>query len=566
MTATPGLRAAIYARYSTDKQKDTSVEDQIRLCRRLCEQKGWQVTEVFTDHALSGKNALRPGYQRLIQAAERGGIDVIAAESQNRLSRDMADSANLLKRMNFFGVRIHTASENELDDMKVGVGGLVSTMFLKDLAQKTRRGLEGRIARGKSAGGIAYGYRVKREILPDGTLSTGDREIEPDEAAVITRIFRDYADGLSARSIAAALNAEAVPAPQSGKGTGVWNPSTVSGNIKRGTGILNNELYIGRLVWNRLTYDTNPDTGKRLSRLNPPEDWKIEEVPQLRILDDQLWQAVKTRQGEVRQAMNPAGVLTERPKLERARRPTYLLSGLLRCACCGASYTLINKTRYGCAGARNKGAAVCTNRATIGRAEVEERVLSGLKQRLLAPDLLAQFAEEYRKAFNDAAAGACQDRQKAEHSLKKVESRIANILTAIEDGMYTASMKDKMSELEREKARLEAVIADNPDPPALRLQPSLSARYRELIEDLAGSLNAPEVRREATASLRALISQVRMVPDADAPGGHQLELVGELAGLMALESLESKKPPLFAEAWSETMVAGAGFEPATFRL
>ncbi|KID07493.1 recombinase family protein, partial [Leisingera sp. ANG1] len=552
MTATPGLRAAIYARYSTDKQKDTSVEDQIRLCRRLCEQKGWQVTEVFTDHALSGKNTLRPGYQRLIQAAECGQIDIIVAESQNRLSRDMADSATLLKRMSFFGVKIHTASENELDDMKVGVSGLVSTMFLKDLAQKTRRGLEGRVSKGKSAGGISYGYRVKREILPDGTLSTGDREIEQDEAAVIKRIFRDYADGLSARTIAAALNAEGVTAPQSGKGTGTWNPSTVSGNIKRGTGILNNELYIGRLVWNRLTYDTNPDTGKRLSRLNPPEDWITEDVPGLRILDDQLWQAVKTRQGEVRQAMNPAGVLTERPRLERARRPTYLLSGLLRCACCGASYTLINKTRYGCAGARNKGAAVCTNRATIGRAEVEERVLSGLKQRLLAPDLLAQFAEEYRKAFNDAAAGACQDRQKAEHSLKKVESRIANILTAIEDGMYTASMKDKMAELEGEKARLEAVIADNPEPPALRLHPSLSSRYRELIEDLAGALNAPEVRREATAALRALISEVRMVPEADAPGGHQLELVGELAGLMALGSPESKKPPLFAEAWSET--------------
>ena len=264
--------------------------------------------------------------------------------------------------------------------------------------------------------------------------------------------------------------------------------------------------------------------------------------------------------------MNPAGVLTERPRLERARRPSYLLSGLLRCACCGASYTLINKTRYGCAGARNKGAAVCTNRATIGRTEVEERVLSGLKQRLLAPDLLAQFAEEYRKAFNDAAAGACQDRQKAEHYLKKVEGRIANILTAIEDGMYTASMKDKMSELEGEKARLEAVIADNPEPPALRLHPSLSARYRELIEDLAGSLNAPEVRREATASLRALISEVRMVPDADAPGGHQLELVGELAGLMSLGNPESKKPPLFARAWSETVVAGVGFEPTTFRL
>ncbi len=114
--------------------------------------------------------------------------------------------------------------------------------------------------------------------------------------------------------------------------------------------------------------------------------------------------------------------------------------------------------------------------------------------------------------------------------------------------------------------KLEAVIADNPEPPALRLHPSLSVRYRELIEDLAGALNAPEVRREATASLRALISEVRMVPDGAAPGGHQLELVGELAGLMALGIPESKKPPLFAEAWSETVVAGAGFEPATFRL
>ncbi|UWQ75190.1 hypothetical protein [Leisingera sp. M658] len=91
-----------------------------------------------------------------------------------------------------------------------------------------------------------------------------------------------------------------------------------------------------------------------------------------------------------------------------------------------------------------------------------------------------------------------------------------------------------MSELEGEKVRLEAVIADTPEPSALRLHPRLPARCRVLIEDLAGALNAPEVRREATASLQALISEVRMVPDGTAPGGHQLELVGELAGLMAL--------------------------------
>jgi site-specific DNA recombinase len=113
---------------------------------------------------------------------------------------------------------------------------------------------------------------------------------------------------------------------------------------------------------------------------------------------------------------------------------------------------------------------------------------------------------------------------------------------------------------------LEAIIQESPEPPALRLHPSLSQRYREMVEDLARSLNAPEVKREATSALRALISQVRMVPVADAPGGHQLELVGELAGITALGLAESTKPPLFAGALSETMVAGAGFEPATFRL
>jgi len=127
----------------------------------------------------------------------------------------------------------------------------------------------------------------------------------------------------------------------------------------------------------------------------------------------------KARQDDVRQAINPAGILTDRPRLERARRPTYLLSGLLRCSCCGASYTLINKTRYGCAAARNKGGAICTNRATIERDDVEDRVLSGLKHRLLSPELLGHFTDAYRKAFNASAAGAAQDRPKTANAITK---------------------------------------------------------------------------------------------------------------------------------------------------
>ena len=87
-----------------------------------------------------------------------------------------------------------------------------------------------------------------------------------------------------------------IPGP-SGKG---WGPSTINGNWRRGTGILNNELYIGRLVWNRLAYVKNPDTGKRVSRLNTKSALIITDVPELRIIDQDLWERVKERQRGLR--------------------------------------------------------------------------------------------------------------------------------------------------------------------------------------------------------------------------------------------------------------------------
>jgi site-specific DNA recombinase len=137
-------------------------------------------------------------------------------------------------------------------------------LFLKDLADETRRGLRGCVELGK----------VRRRSLPwlqsqtrdPRGAATGDREIVPAEAEVIRRIFRDYAAGMSPKALAMQLNAECWPGP----GGAAWNPGTIHGNPARGTGILNNELYIGRLVWNRLRYTKDPDTGKRVSRPNPP--------------------------------------------------------------------------------------------------------------------------------------------------------------------------------------------------------------------------------------------------------------------------------------------------------
>ncbi len=572
----PAPRAAIYARYSTDLQSAASIQDQVRLCRKLCQDNGWQVVEVFADEAMSGASHLRPGFQDLQQAAMNGRIDIVVAEALDRLSRDQEHIAALHKRMRFLDVKIVTKSEGEINEMHIGLGGTMSALFLKQLAQKTHRGLEGRVRDGKSAGGISYGYRAVKELRADGTVSTGDRVIVEDEAAIVRRIFEGYASGLSARSLAAALNAEDIRSPENGKGAGTWGPSTISGNWKRGTGILNNELYIGRLVWNRQRFVKDPSTGKRQARPNPPEDWVIEDVEHLRIIDDDLWQRVKDRQGAIRQEMNPAGVQEAELRPERARRPTYLFSGLVACDCCGATYTLINKTRYGCSGARNKGAAVCTNRATIAREEVEDRVLGGLKTRLMHPDLIAVFVEEYRLAWNAAQAGASALRAKTERELVQIEKKIAGIVQAITDGMYHPSMKAKMEELEARKASLATTLAETPEPPALRLHPRLTDLYREKIDNLVSALSDPSVKLDATEALRGLVSEIRMIPDADAPGGHRMELVGELAAILSLSESAGAisgglgpgmaKPPRVQGLKSVTLVAGTGFEPVTFRL
>ena len=560
------FRAAIYARYSTELQSSASIQDQVRVCRKLCQENGWQVVEVFVDEAMSGASHLRPGFQEMQQAARDGRVDIIVAEALDRLSRDQEHIAGLHKHMQFLDVKIVTKSEGEINEMHIGLGGTMSALFLKQLAQKTHRGLEGRVRDGKSAGGLSYGYRARRELRPDGTLTTGERMIDPDEAAIVTRIFTEYASGLSARAIAAALNEEGIASPDSGRGAGTWGPSTISGNWKRGTGILNNELYVGRLIWNRQRFVKDPVTQKRQARPNPPEEWIIEEVPDLRLIPDDLWQQAKDRQGAIRADMNPAGVQSARIRPECARRPDYLFSGLMKCACCGASYTLINKTRYGCAAARNKGDAICKNRATILRAEVEARVVDGLREKLLHPDLIAMFVEEYRKAFNAAAGDRSSAQDNAKRALKQIEKKITGMLAAIEDGMYHPSMKAKMAALESRKAELATFLEDTPEPPALRLHPRLSHLYREKIANLSKVLQEPGMKREATQILRSLITEIRMLPEASAPGGHEIELVGELAGILALSVADMTKPPQSARVGSDSMVAGAGFEPAAFRL
>jgi site-specific DNA recombinase len=324
------LKVAICARYSSDNQRDASIADQLRVCREFASRQGWTLVEEFTDHAISGATLLRSGFQALMRDALNSRFDIVLAEALDRFSRDQEDTAGLFKRFTFAGVNIVTLAEGDITHLHVGLKGTMNALFLKDLADKTRRGLRGRVELGKSGGGLCYGYRVAR-ATHEGA-STGDREIVPSEAEVIRRIFRDYAAGVSPKALAKQLNAERCPGP----GGAPWNPSTIHGNPARGTGILNNELYVGRLVWNRLRYVKDPDTGKRVSRPNPPSDWVTTAVPELRIVDDELWNLVKARQAEMRRVTSSG----DPKRFNQARRPRYLFSGLTKCAECGGGYVM----------------------------------------------------------------------------------------------------------------------------------------------------------------------------------------------------------------------------------
>lgn len=207
------LRVAVYARFSSENQRDASIEDQVRICRARADREGWVITETFTDYAISGSTTLRPEYQALMSAMRSGQIDVVLAESLDRLSRDQEHVAGFHKAAQFAGVRIITLSEGEISELHVGLKGTMGALYLKDLADKTRRGLEGRVRQGRSGGGLCYGYRVIRgPVDRHGESERGLREIDEAQASVVRRIFRDYAAGLSPKRIVLALNQEGVPA------------------------------------------------------------------------------------------------------------------------------------------------------------------------------------------------------------------------------------------------------------------------------------------------------------------------------------------------------------------
>ena len=513
------MRALLYARYSTTLQSSLSIDDQLRVCADLCAREGWTVAGQHCDAAISGAVRDRLGLNALLE--ELAGDVVVVAESIDRLSRDQEDIAAIYKRVRYAGARIWTLSEGEVGELHIGLRGTMAAMVRKDTADKVRRGLTGRALAGMNPGGMAYGYRKVPKLDDRGEPVRGLRAVDEDQAAVIRRIFDEYASGRSARAIAERLNAEGVRSPSGG----LWRASTIHGDRKRRNGILQNDLYRGRLVYNRTRRVTHPISRKREIRVNPESEWLTVEVPALRIVSDVQWNAT------IAQRRRYSG---ERP--ERARRPRRLLSGKAFCGLCGASWRIVSGTnrfggRWGCS-AHHDGRG-CSNGRTITTESFEKRVLKGLSERLLDPDLVEAYVEEYRRTWAELSAAGRKDRRRLERRKADAQTRIDRYVRAYGDGKLdvdtmAAIVKEAKAERDHAEAELREVEAER----VVALHPGLAGQYRRRIENLLDGIDRDDAA-EVKQAIRALIDRIVVSPREGAIGT-SIEVHGLLSSVVEL--------------------------------
>jgi site-specific DNA recombinase len=523
------MRCALYARYSSDRQNERSIADQLDACRRHADARGWAVVMTFEDAAISGAAMQnRPGILALLEAARAGLFERVLVEDTDRLARDREHDAAIYKRLTHAGVTISTLTSEAVTPIESTFKGLMNELYLVNLSEKTSRGMRGNAEAGLATGSRLYGYRS----APGGAV-----EIVPDEAAIIRETFERFAAGWTARRIAADLNARAVPGPRGGQ----WAAVQINGNRKRGNGLLYTELYAGVKVFNRMTVVKDPESGRRLPRMKPPETWRRTPVEALRIVPDDVWRTVQARK-ERESAHLPR---------EIAARRKSLLGGLVKCGCCGASYTAYRRGALICAAWRERGPAACANGRAIRRSDVEGRALAGLAEQLLAPAAVAHFVQAYRDAYAAEAGARRSRRDPIERRIAELRRRGQRLLDAYADERAGQDALDKAREHEAERKALEAELAaidaSAAREDAIELHPAAPARYAAMIEQLQLTLARGQVADEATVdALKGLVSRIDLFPEGRSINDpFRMRVHGDLARF-----IKSEQPAMAVSAGS----------------
>lgn len=477
------MKAAIYTRYSTDKQSSTA--DQMRVCEQLAEREGLQVVARFSDEGISGGTATRPGYQALLAGARAGAYTMIVAEDASRLWRNMAEQSPRLAELRDLGVQVVTCNfdtrHEEAADWLGAILGTAGAVYRKEIGRRVRRTAEGKARAGEPTGGRAYGYTSKREVIPE-------------QAAIVREIFARFAGGDSMMAIAHDLNRRGIPSPGAAWGRkarrrdGAWLISALHAMLK-------NEVYTGKLVWNKRTWvRSSTDSSKRKAVLNSPDRWIVHERPDLRLVDEVTWNRAQRR-------------LTERRDLYKTGsggKAQYLLSGLLRCGVCGAAYVISahRPVRYACSTYRYGGPAACPNDKNVRRDIAEEAILPPVIDRLLSDEVVEHCVKAMRKWASEASRAEPAEVEAIDRELDKLQE-----LSGVLSPMAIAAARRELQEQRRKLVREFTPIVAN------GLFGAETA-YRETVAEMRGVLAGDDCAA-ARDALRELIGEIPLRPEGD---------------------------------------------------
>jgi len=549
------VKAAIYARYSSENQRPESITDQIESCRKLAATRGYEVSSehVFSDEASSGARSDRSGLAALRAAAEQGAFQVVLVDDLSRLARNTLLMLSLLEELRFHGIRLVSVADGlDTDDEESTVGiqvrGIFNELQLTDLRKKTLRGQMGQKSRGFVVGEATYGYRSvpvgairmdkKGRARPEGYRM----EIQPTEAAVILRIFREFADGRSESALVRALNAERVAGRRTTRKG--WWPATVHR-------ILRNEKYVGQWVWNKTQTRRDPRTGRRRKVLKPVSEWVITTSDGLRIVPKELWERVQERLAAVRKSW-PGGSKKRGFDVQAGHRvahyPEDLLSGAMKCGVCGGSIAKVSGKSggyYGCLAAA-KGS--CKNRILVRRTLAERVVLSAVKERLGHTEAIRYLLGRVEKELRRIASGVPEDLGLKESAMGREERRLANLVDFVADGRGSRALGEAIAETERRLAafRSEVELLKRGREVAFSAPPVawIESRVEELGEVL-------EARTGKSALLlRRLLGPIRLAPAETTSGRRYLKAETTLKTLALIENEPTSKA---AEAGSTAL-------------
>lgn len=422
------MRAAAYARYSTDHQTENSIDTQLAAINNYCNTNGLTLTATYVDMAMTGTNTERPDFQRMIDGAKLHLFDCVVIYDISRASRDVADWLGFRKQMRELNIDVLSTTEHlgAVDDPNSFLTELLTAGLGQHMVLQTRQ---------KSIAGVAT--KAKQGVFLGGTpplgydIKDGKYIINEYESGAVKLIFDLYSHGHSYDDIIDALRSN----NYRGKNGGVIGKSALNA-------ILQNERYIGVYTWNKKQVKY---MGKWAGGKDNPNVVRIEDIIP-KIIDNDTWERVQKR------------MKNNKHNASNSAKHKYLLTGLIECGECGGTYTGKTNTsgkgyttRYYVCG--NKYRNHTCNAKNINADEIELAVVAQLKDYFLNSDfevMAEQILSEYKKSKSDRTA------EKKE--LVTVEKEIHNICNSIAKGVDCDELREELARRKVRKAELQEII------------------------------------------------------------------------------------------------------------